>query len=185
MSNAIIKGSLGDVAKRENMPLAETWMGVNMAVVCDTSGSMHLSDSRDGQKRYDVMIHELEKIQNNYPGKVAVIGFSSGVEWYPNGVPYFEGNMTDMVKALQFIKPIDGLDIAITLISDGSPDDKEETLRVAKGFKTKINTIYVGPEDDRDCRRFLEDLAQLTGGTYQSDFRVDQLENKIAGLLES
>jgi hypothetical protein len=182
MSNAIVKGSLGDVAKRENTSLADTWMGVDMVVLCDTSGTMNANDSHDGMSRYDAMIFELEKIQNNYPGKVAVIGFSSGVEWYPNGVPYFESRMTDMAKALEFIKPIDGLGIGITLISDGLPNDEHGTLRVARTFETKINTIFVGPEDG-DGIDFLKKLASMTGGQYQSDFRVDQLENKIAGLL--
>jgi hypothetical protein len=184
MNNSIVKGSLGDIAKKQNTPLAETWMGVDMVCLCDTSGSMYREDSRDGKRRYDVMIRELEKIQNGYPGKVAVIGFSSNVEWYPNGVPYFEANMTDMEKALEFIKPIDGLGIAITLISDGVPDDEDATLRVARSFQTKINTIYVGPEHEREGQIFLERLASLTGGTYQEDFRVSELENKIAGLLE-
>lgn len=183
-NSIVVSGSMADIAKRENMPLAETWLNCAIALLCDTSGSMYMTDSRNGQSRYDVMIEELQNIQKQYPGRVAVIGFSGHTEWYPNGIPYFEGGMTDLAGALQFIQPVDGTGCKITVISDGCPDSETAALAIAREFTTQIDTIYVGPENDSEGgRAFLRKLARATSGTHQDDFRVNQLGSRIAGLL--
>jgi tryptophan synthase alpha subunit len=68
-----------------------------------------------------------------------------------------------MVKLLKFLKDFDGLGIKIIVISDGEPDEKDETLRIAKTFATKIDTVFVGSETGRG-RDFLRDLSTATGG---------------------
>ena len=184
MTKAIINGSMADMAKREGKPLATTWLNVACVVYCDTSGSMHSRDSRNGQSRYDVMISELEILQGKYQGKIAVIGFSNAAEWYPDGIPYFVAGGTNMVDPLEFGKMADNGKVKFVMISDGVPDDETGTLRVARTYSVPIDTIYVGPEDDReDGRKFLKKLASATGGRHQDDFNVDKLESKIAGLL--
>jgi hypothetical protein len=61
------------------------------------------------------------------------------------------------------VREFDDTGITFTLISDGMPDDTNATLNVARLFKSKINTVYVGP-DDTNAIKFLQMLANSTGG---------------------
>ena len=86
-------------------------------------------------------------------------------------------------KDLIFVKMIDDTGIGITVISDGQPDNERECMRIASTFKTHIDTIYVGPENEDSGRKFLQRLAQATGGKHQDDFNVNQLASKVSTLL--
>lgn len=183
LSTHIVKGSMLDEAKKTGQSLASTWMNCKRAVICDGSGSMFAQDSRGGRSRFDVLKDELIKVQGENPGAIAVISFSEYTEWNPDGMPMQYGGGTNLADALNFVKVIDDTGIGITIISDGEPDDPNRCINIAKTFKTHIDTIYVGPEDEHGGRDFLKKLAQATGGKHQDDFKVNQLASKVGTLL--
>jgi hypothetical protein len=113
-----------------------------------------------------VACDELATLQTSLPGKIAVIAFSSDVQFCPSGVPTYFGGGTDMAKALQFAKVADVPGMQFILISDGQPDDPDRTLTIARTYKNKISVIYVGPEDLSLGRDFLDKLAKTTGGQF-------------------
>ena len=160
----IVKGSLADVAKQTNTSLAESFVSADAVVIVDTSGSMSEYDAAGGLSRYDVACKELEKLQETLPGKIAVISFSTSVVFCPNGQPYNFGGGTDLAKALEFAKLADVDGMRFVLISDGEPNDRNAALRVAKTYANRIDVIYVGGEFGSDGRRFLNELAQASGG---------------------
>lgn len=179
MSNQLVYGSLKDISQRSGRPVAETFLSVDALVMVDTSGSMDSEDCQGNRRRYDLACEQLIKLQRELPGKVGVISWSSSVQFNPGGVPYYFGGGTDLVGVLKFVKPADGTSIKLILISDGEPDQEQAALDLAKQFKSKISTIYIGPESGRG-RDFLRRLAEATGG--QS---VSQSVNDIANLKQT
>lgn len=179
MNTAIIPGSLGAIAKQEGKSLAETFVNADLIIIVDTSASMSSSDSRGGKTRYQVACEELAHLQANHPGKIAVLSFSSDVVFCPSGVPVYLDASTDMAKALQFAKIADVPGMQFILISDGEPNDEQETLAVAKTYRNKISTIYVGPEERPTGRDFLQRLAAATGG---QNITVDRAKELKAGI---
>ncbi len=182
MNTAIVPGSLGAIAKQENKSIAETFVNANLIVIVDTSGSMSTRDSRGRNSRYEVACEELANLQTNYPGKIAVIAFSDDVLFCPNGIPAYLGRSTNMAKALQFAKIADVQGMQFILISDGEPDNEQDTLAVAKTYKNKISTIYVGPEEHPAGREFLQRLAAATGGQTVTADRANLLAETISTL---
>jgi hypothetical protein len=162
-SNAIVQGSLSAVAKKNNRSLAVGFMDVKAFVMVDVSASMGASDAPGGKSRYDAACEQLEYLQNQNPGEIAVAAFSSQTQFCPAGVPVYFGEDTDMVRALNMLKMADGTDIRLILISDGEPNNEQQTLDIAKHFRSKIDTIFVGPEDGHG-REFLKQLSSATGG---------------------
>lgn len=185
MQTQIIPGSIGAMAKQSNKSIAESFISADTIVIVDTSGSMSVSDSRGGSARYDVACEELAELQKSLPGKIAVLSFSNDVEFCPGGVPTFINGDTDMAKALQFAKIADVPDMQFILISDGEPNDPTETLRVAKTFKNKISTIYVGPESKPAGRDFLNRIAQASGGESITADRAKELAAGVRLLLKA
>jgi hypothetical protein len=181
----VVPGSMLDEANKTGQPLANSWMNCKVAVMCDGSASMHEMDSRDGHSRFDILAEELVKLQAAHPGQVAVISFSSYAEWSPSGNPVLFGANTNMRAALEYVQRLDDLGILFFMISDGEPDSEDETLALARIFKSHINTIYVGPESDNGGKSFLNKLAKATHGSHQDDFRVNQLAAKVEKLLLS
>jgi glutamate 5-kinase len=144
---------------------------------------MHQADSRGNQTRYDVACEELTNLQNNLPGKIAVLSFSGETQFCPSGTPYYFGCGTDMAKALKFAKLADVPGIRFILISDGQPDDETETLKVAKTYKNRIDTIFVGPERDKSAQAFLAQLSTQSGGVHITADRAKELASKAQTLL--
>lgn len=179
-----IVGSMKQNALKKGIDLASAWLDVDQVVLCDVSGSMEAQDSRDNQSRYKVMTYELGKIQNRYPGRVAVFSFSDKTTWNPDGIPSKDFSMTNLAGALEFLykQEIDDLGVGITVISDGQPDDPEEALRIARKFKTPIDTIFVGASNGYG-KDFLRDLARKSGGKYTEDFTMK--ENLLGNTLET
>ena len=168
MNKSIVKGSLKDISQQTGQSLAETFVHADAIILLDTSGSMASKDAPGGRMRHEAAEDQLRALQRSLPGKIALISFSNQVQFCPSGIPVrFDGG-TDIAKALRFVKPADDCGIKFILISDGWPDDKEKTLKVARTFKSKVDCIYIGPETgyDTDGRVFLEKLAALTGGQY-------------------
>lgn len=180
----IAKGSVADVARANGTTVAKAFLAADVVVIVDTSGSMGARDSRGGNSRYDIAVEELRKVQERNPGAVAVVSFSDSVEFCPDGNPINLSGGTDVESALKYVKQVDGM-VKFVLISDGEPDDEQDALNVAKTFKSKVNTIYVGPEIGNGGRDFLRRLANLTGGQMSdSKFAVD-LADKVTPLLHS
>lgn len=178
---ALAPGSLGAVARAEGVSLAESFLSADAIILVDTSGSMSAQDTGEKQSRYDVACAELKTIQRNLPGKVAVISFSSSVEFAAGGIPRFSGGGTDMAAALRFVHAADGTDIRFIVISDGQPNDAEGTLKVAKTFTSKIDTVFIGPAGDPGAD-FLRKLAAASGGQYSQN-KVSQIAERIERLL--
>ena len=181
---AIVQGSLGDIARKENITLAESFLSAEAVVVVDMSGSMGAHDAPGGLTRFEAAEKELKQIQASMPGKIAVVAFSSEVQFCPGGVPTRMGGSTRMSAALRFVKPADGV-AKIILISDGQPDSEKDTLAVAREFKHRIDTVYIGPEEGwyAGGRAFLERLAAATGGEAMKSAAPGLLKDQVESLM--
>lgn len=182
-STAIIPGSLSAVAKRDNQSLAESFMSADAIILCDVSGSMDARDSRGGKSRYAVALEELAQLQARMPGKLAVIAFSSEVQFCPGGLPPLMGCSTDLAGALRFARVADVEGMQFVVISDGQPDDEKAALAEAALYKARISTIFVGPEGDSAARAFLAKLAAKSGGQAITADRAQELASKTEHLL--
>jgi hypothetical protein len=182
-NDSLVIGSLLDMAQKNGQSLAESFLGCDAIVLVDTSGSMSATDSRGGRSRYDVACDELRALQGSLPGKIAVLSFSNTVEFCPSGVAVFMGSNTNMERALKFAKVADVPGVRFILISDGEPDNPEATLAAAKMYKSRIDTIFVGPENDLHARSFLDRLAQASGGQTVTADRAMELKAGIETLL--
>jgi len=182
---AIVPGSIGAIAQQSGKSLAESFISADVIAIIDTSGSMASTDSRDGKSRYTVACEELAALQNSLPGKIAVISFSSDVQFCPSGVPFQYGAGTDLVRALQFCKVADVTGMQFVLVSDGEPDQPEKCIEVAKTYQNRIDVIYVGPERFPTGRDFLVKLASATGGKAVTADRAVELEIQVMQLLKA
>lgn len=182
MNTQIIPGSLSAIAAQNNTSIAETFIGADAVIIVDTSGSMAAHDSRGGKSRYEVACEELRALQSSLPGKLALISFSDDCLFCPNGIPHNYGCGTNLARALKFAKIADVTGIRFIVISDGEPDSKKSALNVAKTFRAKIDTIYVGPEGGSG-QDFLRKLAQASGGTGVTADRVKELAATTQRLL--
>lgn len=183
-SNAIVTGSLSDMARREGHTLAESFLSADAVVLVDVSGSMDARDSRGGLSRYDVALQELAELQKRLPGKVAVIAFSDSTMFCPGGQPPLLGSGTNLAGALRFAKVADVPGMRFVVISDGQPDDQGAALAVAATYKCRIDTIFTGPENDLSGgRAFLLELATASGGQSVTADRAQELAAKTATLL--
>ena len=184
MTRAITAGSLASISKNENMTLAESFLNVDAILVVDMSGSMSAHDAPGSTSRYEAAEKELRQLQSSMPGKVAVVAFSSSVQFCPGGIPPRLGGGTDMAKALRFVQPADGV-AQIVLISDGEPNSESETLAAAREFEHRIDTVYIGPESGYYARgrAFLEKLAAATGGQSMKSAAPGLLKEQVESLL--
>jgi len=182
MSTSIVPGSLGAMAQRDGISIAESFLSADVIVIVDVSGSMATRDSRGGQQRYEVACQELERLQRDLPGRIAVVAFSSSVQFVPGGQPPFLGGGTDLAGALRFVQVADGC-VRFVVISDGYPDEPERALALASQFRSQIDVVYVGPESDRIGREFLEMLARAAGGRYVVADRAAELAERVETLM--
>lgn len=170
MNKSIATGSQQHMAKKNNMSLAETFLSAEMVIILDNSGSMTMRDTPQRISRVDLAQQHLETLQAKYPGKVALICFADNVEYSPGGMIIPVGGGTDLGKALRFSKVADDCGLKIVIISDGEPNDKQDALNVAKIYKSRIDVIYCGSETSQSGMRFLQELANISGGQlYTSD----------------
>ena len=183
-SLTVVQGSLQNVSQQKGITLAESFLDVDVLLIVDMSGSMSTHDAPGGLTRYEAAEKELARLQNELPGKIGVIAFSGYPVFCPNGQPPRLDGSTDMEAALQFIKVADDTGIKFILISDGEPNDERATLNVARTFKTKIDTIFIGPELSPG-KDFLKKLASLTGGKQVNSKEVGMLAQPVKYLLEA
>lgn len=182
-NTTIVKGSLADVAKATGAALAETFLSADVIVLVDTSGSMEATDAPGGVSRYNAACKELANLQATLPGKIAVISFASTVMFCPNGQPFNLSGGTHLAEALKFARTADVDDMRFVVISDGQPSNEQAALDIAQTYKNRIDTIYVGPQDDYRGREFLVRLAKASGGQSVTADRVAQLSSKVQFLL--
>lgn len=183
MNTALVPGSLGAVSERNGSSLAEAFLNASVVCMIDVSSSMNAHDSRGGASRYEVACTELAKLQANMPGKIAVVAFSDSVVFVPSGVPPFLGCGTDLERALAFVKVADGT-VRFVVISDGMPNDPAPCLNLAKTFKSRIDCLYAGPEDNRTGAHFLEQLAAASHGKYAVTAQAQQLAEQVQKMLQ-
>lgn len=186
MTVSVVRGSVAQVARQNGRSLAETFIGVDTVILFDCSGSMEQHDSRGGRSRYDVACSELVSIQNDHPGKLALISFATHAIFCPGGVPFPDGGTTHLERALKFAKVADVGGIRFIVISDGVPDYPEEALSLARQFVGRIDAVYVGPENDREGgRAFLDKLVKANGrnGVSVVADRAKELATKIEAFL--
>jgi hypothetical protein len=181
MSNLVV-GSLGAIAAQSGQSLATTFLSCDVIVLVDTSGSMAARDSTGGNSRYDQACKELAQLQGSLPGKIGVISFSDRVMFCPNGVPFDFSGGTDLAAALKFAKIADLEGMRFIVISDGEPSDPSGALKVAKTYKNKIDTVYVGPEGGHGLE-FLKQLAAASGGSHITAEAAKQLASSVQKLL--
>lgn len=181
----VTEGSIQDAADKHGKPVAVMLMDVELVALVDMSGSMCEKDARDNEKRlcsrYDAAESELRKLQAEYPGKVAVIGFSGEAVFYSGGIPVRQGGSTRMDKALEEALPYDTL-AKVVLISDGYPDSNSSTLSVAAKFHSPIHTVYIGAAGGEGAG-FLRRLAKQTGGKFAKSKVPGSFHKEVAPLL--
>lgn len=185
MTNALVPGSLSHIARQSGATLAETFIDAECIILVDTSGSMGDRDSRGGRSRYDIACEELALLQERNAGKIAVISFSDHAVFCPSGTPVNLERGTNMHDALSFAKIADVPGIRFILISDGEPDDERKTLRIAKRYRNRIDTIYVGAESRPYGRDFLQELSALSGGLSTTADRAQELYVTAQRLLSA
>lgn len=192
----IAEGSLKDQAVAKGIGVAEAFANADEIVLLDVSSSMGMRDVGseggrsmssyfgDGQSRHDAAEEQLKKLQANHPGKLALFCFSDSTVYCPNGIPERLGGTTDMADGLKVIKEADGTGMGFTMISDGEPnyDIEEETLRIARTFKSKINCIFIGPMNDPG-EDFMRRLARESGGIYVRSDKVGDFYDDEERLL--
>jgi len=179
----VVKGSVSQVAEATDRTIEEALMDCEAVVFVDTSASMNAEDSREGRSRYDVACTELGKLQNQLPGKVAVVSFSSSVVFCPNGTPQFLKGSTDVAGALKYGQRLDrAFDMRFILISDGEPDNETAALKVAAQYRNRIDTIFVGRAGGWG-RDFLKRLAAASGGQAVIDDAAQNLLETTKQLL--
>ena len=181
-SVALIPGSLSQIAKRDGVSLAESFLNVDVVIVVDTSGSMEARDCYDGQQRYERALAELTRVQNDLAGKVAVVAFSDRAVFVPSGLPPLLGSSTNLAGALAFVRLADTGDIRFVIISDGQPDNAETALQEAAKIKGPLDTIFIGPEGDPGAD-FLRRLANVRGGQTAKATNALHLADHVERLM--
>ncbi len=180
---SIVRGSIGAIAQDSGKSLAQTFVGADVVIVFDSSGSMDSPDAPGNKTRYEVASRELATLQSNLPGKVALISFNNITQFRPNGVPMSPMGGTDLADALRFARRADVEGIRFIVISDGEPNEPEKALQVASKYKNKIDCIFVGPEDRPAGRDFLRQLAAASGGKTVTADKAAQLSSAVQQLL--
>lgn len=178
---ALVPGSLSAVAHRDGIGIAESFLSADVILLVDMSGSMAARDAPGRISRFETAERELRTLQEQFPGKVAVVAFSDNVQLCPSGIPPRLGAGTNLTRALKFLKVADGT-AKIIAISDGEPNNASDALRVAATFESKIDCVYIGPERGRG-RKFLEQLAAQSGGIFAESDAPGLLAKNVSLLL--
>ena len=180
--SAIVKGSLGDIATKNNQSLAETFLNAEVVILLDNSASMNMNDAPNGMTRKEAAEKELKMLQKNNQGKIALVCFADWPLFSPNGSVVDCGGSTDMAAALKFVKVADDCGLKIVLITDGEPNREAETLQVASTFTSRIDSIFIGREGGSG-QAFLNKLMAVTGGKRFESDAPGMLGNGVSRLL--
>lgn len=181
-----VKGSLQSVANKGLITVAQAFIDCDVIVLLDVSASMTIEDHLDGNSRYKKACNQLAKLQAENSGKVCLICFDDKQTFEPSGIARWPTGSTDVAGALSYVHRADGLGLKFILISDGEPNDEAEALRVARTFKSKIHTVYIGPEGGYGAD-FLKRLSAATGGQFSNSGTagIGQLSQTVQNLLSA
>lgn len=185
MNTNLVQGSLGQIANRDNISLADAFLNADEIVLVDTSGSMKTNDSTGGLSRYNVACTELVRLQHDLPGKIALFSFSDECLFCPSGIPVLLGGGTNLLRAINHVIGADSL-VGFTIISDGYPDPgtDHQIIDLASRMQSRINTIFAGPVEDETGRRFMQQLAQVARGKSHLSANAADLSGGMKLLLE-
>lgn len=184
MNTNLVVGSLAQIAHRDGVALAESFLNVDIVILVDVSASMSASDSRGGRRRYDVALEELARLQADLPGRLGIIAFSDAPQFVPGGKPPLLNGATNLAAGLRFARMADTGDIRFIVISDGEPDSESEALHEAAQYRGGIDTVFVGPEGGPG-RDFLARLAAARGGKHVVAVHAHELAAKTEKLLSA
>lgn len=127
-------------------------------VLIDTSQSMSERDCPDKKRRIDIVNIISKKINGlpmfSFSDKIYPIKFFGFLK--PNG-------STDLTNALNNISKKHYP--KIILISDGCPNEPEESIEKAISMNIIFDTIYIGK--DYDGKNFMRTIAEKTGGQFK------------------
>lgn len=126
-------------------------------IVCDVSSSM--AERAGARRRIDHLRDALHAIEA--PNR-RVIAFSSTARFAAGHEIGEPSGGTAMHLALDLAATVEPR--LTIVISDGQPDDASQALRAAGRLGGPIETIYCGPDWDRDAVEFMRRLATATGG---------------------
>lgn len=180
------RGSLSESQKQKKLTFAEAFLSVDALLIVDISISMSTEDIPvEGglamRSRWEEANIQLENLQRKFPGRLAVVAFSTRAEFCPTGVLPGANGGTNLTGALEFVAPADGCGIKFIVASDGEPDNAQSALAFAKTLTNKIDTIHIG--NSERGRKFLEELAHASGGQAM-DKSVSLLEEAVTLLLK-
>lgn len=177
----IAQGSIYDVANSRGEKTANVLANADVVVVLDISGSMNAGG------KHQRATEALRQIQQQFPGRVALIEFNDVAKLNLRGVPGFPTGGTGMYNALMMAKDFDGLGTKFYLISDGEPTDSnvQDLVDLASQFTDKIHTIFIGDDYDTRGQNVLKAISAATKG--ESAGRVDpkMLGETVIGILTS
>ena len=177
----IVKGSIQDIANCTGQQIAELFIDVDLIAIFDSSGSMSATDLGD-KTRYQRACDALKTLQNDNPGRIAIITFSDKASWCFDGIPEFLSSNTNLAGALAFAKTADNKFVKMVVISDGQPDNEESALSIAQTMEAEISTIYIGPENGSG-KLFLERLAKQNGGKFHKNQFALNLGETVQRML--
>lgn len=179
----VADGSILDQSRKDRMGVEHSLANADVIVLLDSSGTMGNHDAADYQRRFDVACAKLLSLQSKYPSRLGVLAFSSVTQFFPGGIPSFLGGGTDLAGALEFVLPLDSPKITYFVISDGEPDSEEDAYEQAMKLKGKINTIFVGNQDNDRAIEFMKKLAAMHGGKSGEALLLSGFEEKFEELL--
>ena len=182
MESNLIIGSQSDIANKQNISLAESFLSAEMILLVDVSGSMTMPDAPNNMSRWEYAQEQLTHLQGLYPGKIALVEFSSNVFYQPGGKMSKPNGSTDMAEGLKFVKVADDCGIKIIIVSDGDPDSRNQALNEASKFTTQIDAIYCGKEGGPG-QLFLQKLVNQTGGQFFTSAEPGMIGEGIELLL--
>lgn len=178
------RGSIEETRKQRGLSFAQAFLSVEAILAVDISGSMSAKDvpSEGGLcSRWEEANRQLNRLQQRFPGKLAVVAFSDAAEFRPDGTLPPIQSSTNLLGALQFISAAAGCGIKFIVVSDGEPASVSETLAYARSLKTRIDTVHIG--SSVRGKQFMEDLARCSMG-QAIDESVLELEANIIKLLK-
>lgn len=187
VNTSIVAGSLAAIASQQNSSIAESFLSADAIILVDVSSSMETVDELPSwelhrQTRYERACAELTKLQKTLPGKIAVVAFAGEPIFCPGGQPAFLHGGTQLDRALRFVRVADDCDMRFILVSDGEPFEPFACLKEARKFKSRIDTVYIGPIGG-EGEAFLKELAAASGGTSDTKVGASDLSNSIQRLL--
>lgn len=183
-----VKGSLQSIANKAGITVAQAFVNCEVVVLLDVSASMNTEDdyltSVNTPSRYKKACNQLAKLQTDNPGKVCLICFNDKQTFEPSGIARRPDGSTNIAGALSFVHKADNTGLKFIVISDGEPDDDEAAIKIARTFKSKIHTIYIGAEGGCGAD-FLRRLSAATGGLFSNSgvAGIGQLSQTVQNLL--